>query len=330
MPTLLTYRNLQDRVLRWIDEAQATSTTTTALVADAVNASHRRLITAKQWPFMAWPQVESITTVSGTRVYALNPNSNRIFHLWDTLLRQYVPVVPRREWPGVGANQSNTDTPPYGVTWGPMWPVQRQPTTTDVLVVNSSSAADTGVMVRITGVNEVGDIVAETVTMNGTSAVATTNQYVRVTNLTKIDGASSLWAGTLTVLADGQGTTLVTLGHTEPGRQYPTIEFLEGPTAGRTYTYEFQRLPNTLVYDGDIPETPYPYSEIHVYDALLDLTTYNTELGAKEQVLWKKRYDELMDGLLNAWDEQIVGSYPRFTRDLDDKTPWSRVGAWNP
>lgn len=321
---MLTFKDLQDRTLRWIDEGGDTSTTL-ALVKDALNASHRRLLTAQQWPFMAWPRTESITTTSGISLYALNPNANRVYHFWDTTMHQYVPVIPRREWPAVGANRSNVATPPFGVMWGPNWPVSVQPTAASTVQIVSSNSADTAVTVIVTGIDSNNAMISETVTANGTTTVTSSHSFVAITNLTK----TGTWVGTLTVTAAVDSVTMLTLSPSEYGRWYPTIEFLEDPSNGRTYQYNFQRLPLTLDNDHDIPETPYPFSEIHVYDALLDLTTYNTELGAKEQSLWRARFDELMDGLLQSTDEAIVGSYPRFVRDLDDKGIWSRVAVYN-
>lgn len=324
MSTLLTYSDLQSRVLRWVDEATDTDTTLT-LVKDALNASHRRLITSRQWPFMAWPQRETFVTTSGVSFYALNPNSNRVYHLWDRTLRQYVPVIPRREWPAVGANRSNTATPPYGVTWGPNWPVKFQPAAVGTVSIVSSSASDvTSRGLVVTGVDAGGDIAQATLVAMGATPVVSTQTFAMIINLAK----TGTWVGTLT-LKDSGGNTLVSLGASSPGKQYPTVEFLEDPQPDRVCEYNFQRLPITLTNDGDIPETPYPYSEIHVYDALLDLTSYNTELGAKEQGLWTKRYTELMDGLVTSCDEEIVGAYPRFVRDLDDKGLGSRTSAYN-
>lgn len=323
MSTLLTYLDLQDRVLRWIDEA-TDQDTTKLLVEDAINASHRRLITSRQWPFMAWPQKQTITTQSGLSFYALNPNANRIYHLWDQTLRQYVPVIPRREWPAVGANRSNVGTPPYGVTWGPNWPVKFQPSTVAAVSAVSSSASDTVPTVILTGITTSGDIAQDVITITGTTPAVGAVAFSAVTNIAK----TGTWVGTLT-LKDASANVMITLGPREPGKQYPTVEFLEDPESGRTMEYNFQRLPITLINDGDIPETPYPYSEIHIYDALLDLTSYNTELGEKEQALWTKRYTELFDGLVTSCDEEIVGAYPRFVRDLDDKGIWSRVAVFN-
>lgn len=325
MSDLLTFLDLQTRVLRWIDESTSTAATTTALVQDAINASHRRILTSYQWPFMAWPLKQSFTTSSGVSFYSLNPNADRVYHLWDTSLHQYVSVVPRREWPAVGVNRSNTATAPYGVALGPIWPVQVQPPTAGVCKVVSSSSSDTaGPTVILRGIDANGDIQTETLTANGTSIVTGAMSFTTLLNVTK----TGTWVGTMT-LSTGT-TTLLSLLPSQYGRAYPTVEFLEDPESGRTFEYNFSRKPVSLANDHDIPEIPYPYSEMCVYDALIDLSTYNTELGIKEQTVWTDRFKSLKDGLYAAYDSEIVGAYPRMVRDLDDKGTWSRVAVYNP
>jgi len=315
---ILSYKNLQDRVLDWIDESDDTGHTLD-LVKDAINASHRRVLTAKQWSFMAWPQEESITTAAGTDYYSLNPNTNRIYHLWDVTNRVYVPVVPRREWPGVGVDLTNTSTAPYGVILGPHWPVQNQPASAGTISIVSSSASDvTSRTVVLKGIDTSGVLRSETLTATGVTTVTGSISFAAITNVTK----TGTWVGTLTITRGA--TTLLTLLAADTGLLYPTVKFLETPDSARVFTYEVQRQPTVLSLDNDIPETPYPFSEIHVYDTLLDLTTYNTELGPKEQSVWKKRYDELWDALCNTYDEEIVGAYPKFVRDLD-QSPSRRV-----
>ena len=310
---VLSFKQLYDRVLEWIDEGGDTDHTLT-IVKDAINSSHRRVLCAKQWAFMAWPQEESIVTAIGTSYYALNPNANRVYHLWDVTNRCYVPVVPRREWPATGVDLSNTSTAPYAIIMGPHWPVASQPAMGGTLSIVSSSASDvTSRTVVIRGIDTSGVVRSETLTAVGVTPVVGTISFDAILNVTK----TGTWVGTLT-LSRG-AATLLTLLASDTGLFYPTVKFLEPPDSVKTFTYEVQRQPTSLSLDNDIPETPFPFSEIHVYDALLDLTTYNTELGQKEQSIWKKRYDELWDGLINSYSDEIVGSYPKFVRDLDQQ-----------
>ncbi len=317
MADLLTFLDLQNRVYRWIDEANVSgsgspASTTTFNVKDAINASHRRICAKRSWPWMQWPRTESITTVANVKAYALKPEARKVLTLWDQLRRGYIPIMPRRSWPDNAVDLTATDVTPYGALWGATWPVPAQPSMATTVACISSSASDLTVTVVLEGLDASGNLQTETLTMTGTSAVTSVNSYIFITNVTKV----GTWIGTLTMAYTvGTAGTLV-LGPTTYGKQYPTIEFVEAPLGGNTYTYTFERTPRILVNDYDLPHTPYPFSEIHVYDALLDWTTYNTELGQKEQQLWKARYDDLYDQMETASDAEIVGAYPRTVRDI--------------
>lgn len=305
---MLTFRQLQLETLRWIDEAEDTDTTL-ALVKDALNRSHRRLLGQRTWPFMAWPREEQLVTVSGQRTYALKHGVNKVLSLYDYDHKQPFPLISRREWEALGVDRIGTVHVPAGAIYGDTWPVAHQPASATVSVV-SSSASDTAVTVILAGLNSNGDSTTETITATGTTPVAGTVTWLHLWSVTKV----GTWVGTLTLTSGS--TTLLTLTPSESAKQYPTLEFIETPNSARTYLYTAQRTPVTLANDTDIPDTPYPYSELHVYDALLDLTTYNTELGAKEQRLWMDRYDKLWAALVQSVDEGIAGSRSRSVRNL--------------
>lgn len=305
---MLTFRDLQLEVLRWLDEGSDAGTTL-ALVKDALNRSHRRLLSSRTWPFMLWPREESLTTTAGTRTYALKHGVSKLLTVYDQATRNPLPLISRREWEAMDVNRVDRQAYPAGAIYGDVWPVSAQPASATVSAV-SSSASDTTTTVILQGLDSNGDSTTETLTMTGTTPVVSSTTWTHLWAVTK----TGTWVGTLT-LSTG-GTTILTLLTTEDAKQYPTLEFIETPNSARTYLYTAQRTPLELSNNGDIPDTPYPYSEIHIYDALLDLTTYNTELGAKEQRLWRDRYDLLWQGLAESVDERIAGSRPRFVRPM--------------
>ena len=307
MADMLTFKDLQDRMIRWLDD---TSMPTYQLAKDAINASHRRLLTSYRWPFMRWPRRESFTTTQGVVDYTLKVGMGAPIDIWDMQLKKNVPVIPTREFEAEQIDLSAPLQVPDGIMFGSMWPVSAQPVVASTLSLVSTAGDLSTVLVR--GLDATGNLTEELVTMNGTTPVMTANTYLHLTNLSK---STVPWQGTLTVSAGS--TTLVTLGATTPSNLWPTIRFSQPPFGNLNYTFTGYRLPRTLVNDGDIPETPFPYSEFHVYDALLDYATYNTELGQKEMDLWKDRAKDLKDGLYQRFDEAIAGSRPRFVRDVN-------------
>lgn len=316
---MMTFLDLQNRVLRWIDEVEDVNITR-RLVKDAINASQKRVLASRAWPFLKYPGSLGFTTVSGVRAYALSPLCAKLLTVYDPAQQRFVPVLPRANWPETGVANGRTDTVrPYGVIPGTMWPVSAQPTAASTITLVSASNSDLGgPSVYLEGVDASGTPVSETVTLTGTTPVTSVGAYLYVTNLAK----QGTWAGTLTVAAGS--TTLVTILSNSTGYWYPTIEFVEPPTAGIVFSYTFQRSPREMNLDGDIPDIPMAFSEILVYDALLDLSTYNTELGATQQVIWKSRVDAIKEQMMLAAETQFAGASPRTVRDLDagDLSAW--------
>lgn len=313
---MITFKDLQDRVLRWIDESGDTNVTL-AIVKDAIRAAHRRVVLSRAWSFQQFPRTLSFTTVLNQRAYALTELTGRLLYIWDNDKHQFVAAIPRAMWDTTGVDVGALASIPQGFTFGPVWPVAVQPATAgEIVSIVSSNGADV-LTVVLEGLDASNIPVRETLTASGTTPVASTSAFSHITHVTK----NGTWVGTLTVSAPIAGT-LVTLAPTVSGRQFPTIEFTEAPVAGRVYQYRVLRAPSPLTNDTDIPDIwPNDCAEMLVYDALLDLTTYNTELGAKEQGLWTKRFDALYAQLLDATGENILGSYPRFVRDLSDAGP---------
>lgn len=99
---------------------------------------------------------------------------------WDLQVsRGKVPGVTQINIFGYGNNVSNT-------AFAPLWEngLLTYPTTATTVNVYSSSASDTGATVLISGLNSSYNLISETVTLAGTSNVATTNQYLRINSFT--------------------------------------------------------------------------------------------------------------------------------------------------
>jgi hypothetical protein len=316
---MLTFRDLQLEVLRWIDESEDTDTTL-ALVKDALNRSHRKVLSARTWAFMRWPGEIELTTTSGQRTYALKHGISKLLTVWDDQLGTPLPLISRREWENIGVDRTGSQSVPVGAIYGDVWPVSIHPSS-EVVRANGVTA-DLGKTILLEGVDSTGSWATETLTMIATPEVdiddptyaVSTTVWSHLSAVTKV----GTWTGTLTITTPTHGTIL-TLTASQYAKQYPTLEFIETPSAARVYLYTAQRVPRLLSDDHDIPDTPYPFSAIHIYDALLDLSTYNTELGAKEQRVWKARYDECWNGLLDSAEEGIAGSGPRYVRNMNPR-----------
>lgn len=310
---MLTYSDLKTRVKRLLDEVTSASDNTNALVGEALNASHRRICLSRTWAFMKWPRRETITTVAATRLYALNSSVGRVLDVWNSARHQAVTLVPRRNWEQNGFDLSSSGVQTPAAILGDYWPVAAQPSSASALKITSSSAADTGsaYTVLIRGIDSTGEIAEETLTASGTATVTGSTSFVHVLNVSKI----GTWAGTMT-LKYGT-TTMLALLAAQYGKQYQVLEFIEPPSAAEALTYSFLRVPRTMSNDNDFPDIPFPFSEILAYDTLLDMATYNSDINRQHVVLWKDRFETLLKQLEEAQDGTMIGSQPRFVRDMD-------------
>lgn len=314
---MLTYLDLQNRVLRLVDEVE-NLTTTRDLVKDAINVVHRSVCFAKNWSWIMWPREESFTTVAGQRAYALNPSLGKLRTLWDVSANDFATILPRTQWEASGVDRGSLNRSPSSFIYGSIWPVNPQPTLVGTISAVSDSTLDTvtrGSSIIITGIDDAFIERHETLVLTGTTPKYSVQPFTHIMSVSKAGTIS----GTV-MLKDILHTEIYNVDADEDGRLFPTLEATENPIAGRVFTYTFLRTPRTLVNDGDIPEVfPNDLSEILVYGALLELTGYNTELGPKEQVLWGKQFDRFMSLLVEANAETIVGSAPRTVREIDQR-----------
>jgi hypothetical protein len=311
---MLRYVDIKNRILRHLDEAAtaAVTNTTDALVEDAINASHRRLCLARSYAFMKWPREETVSSTAGVRAMTLSPHVGKLTYLWSVTDQRYVPMLPHRQWESQSVNRTVTADSSAGI-FGGFWPVMSQPTSASQVTVVSTNAGDTvSRQIAVRGVNASGDIISETITATGTTPVTSSTSFVAILNVTKL----GTWAGTMTLAISG-GATLLTLLASEYAKQYPTIEFVEIPASAKSFSYSFTRIPRTLTEDNDIPEIPFPFSEAIVFDALLEIGTYRTDLNATHLSMWGQRQAAIVKELNEAQDESIIASVPRTVRDLD-------------
>jgi len=315
---MLTRADIRTRILRLLDEAQNTQTTTTNLVNDAIAASNRRICMSRPWPFMRWHQNETFTTVAGVRHYTFRQEVGKLLWVWDNTASDFVTILPHRGWETYPVNITTTSTsgsPP--AILGGYWPVGVQPSTAGICTLESTETTDTSKTINMVVLNNAGLVKNTTMTTDASNSTTPTNSSISIASIIKLSKAATAdWDGILTLKGPG-GAVLLYLNKDQLFAQYPTIEFVEPVAAGRVYTYAFCRQPITMENDTDIPDVPFPFSEILVYDALLDMATYNSEMSEKHVALWTKRYMDLWKELAEQQDETIVGAQPRFVRDLD-------------
>lgn len=176
------------------------------------------------WHYTDWSSlvvVDTATIASGTSIlvlpkkydkliYSLPTSDNGSTASYDTLERQLVSVLRmgRIRW-------LQEYDPAYGATFIGEQAVLVQPTSANAPKVVSSSASDVTQKVHIEG-RLSGEMVQATITLTGTSAVASSVQFDEITSIAK----SGTTAGTITVTSNAGTTTYATMASWETSPFY--------------------------------------------------------------------------------------------------------------
>jgi len=96
--------------------------------------------------------------------------------------------------------------------------------------------------------------------------------------------------------------------------------FLTIPNSVSTIEYRFYRQPNSLVNDNDIPDIPPPFTQILVWDALISMAAYNTDINPAHIAIWTKNRTDLETQMIAALEESnSLDAEPRYVRYTDSE-----------
>lgn len=106
-------------------------------------------------------------------------------------------------------------------------------------------------------------------------------------------------------------TTTVTVGETTERRK--AIVLLTTPTSSSTMTIKYYKTPTEMTNDADLPNIPWPHSQVLVYDALLALKAYAVEspellpffVKQRNEALYRLYESEKSDQTLGSWGSYI-------------------------
>lgn len=293
MAPVLTYKNLQDKVLNWLDETGDTSTTL-VLVKNALTNAHKKRIAQERWPFMVWGSPELINIVAGQQVYTLHPEYLRPVYFWNRTQLDYVTQYNEATLLQARVDPNNDAGPALKFRLRGRSEVKAQPSSASVIAASSSNIADNGAKTVIIRGDTTDGVRSETITCNSSGAVL----FTRILKVTKV----GVWAGTMTLTSNATAVTNLKLFPEEAGRSYQEIFFLLIPDQVEVVEYDFYRQPSPLTNDEDRPDIPTPFEELLVYDALLDFATYNS-YDASTVGLWRAKQADLLLALQQAYSD---------------------------
>lgn len=305
MADVLTYKNLQDKVLQWLDEVGNTDTTLT-LVKAALTDAHKTRVSQERWPFMLWHKAEQLAIVAGQQTYALHPEYLRPLYFWNRTMLDYATQYGESTIFQAGLDPNNDIGPALQFVLWSRTEVATQPSAASVIAVTSSQpGTDNGAVSVIIRGDTADGVTTESIVSGASGSVLFTN----ILKVTKV----GTWVGTMTLTSNAAAVTNLKLFASEAGRSYQQIYFLARPDVSAVMDYRFYRQPSPMVNDNDRPDIPTPYEEILVFDALLSFAAYN-QYDAMVVNLWTQKRNTLELGLQkNYSDAEALNSATNYT-----------------
>lgn len=292
MAPILVYKNLQDKVLTWLDEAGDTATTLT-LVKNALTKANSHRVSQERWPFMLYTP-QTLYFVPNQLLYPLHSEYLRPMYFRNLTVLDYMTQYDEATLIASGADWNNDSADCLKFVLHGRSEVANQPSSASVIAAASTVSGDSGTgSVTITGDTTSG-VRSETIPANSSGAV----QFTTIIKVTK----NGTWAGTLTLTSNAGAVTLLMLLNAEYGRSYQQIKLLANPSGAQTAEYQFYRQPSTLVADNDRPDIPTPFEELLVYDALLSFAAYN-EYDPSVVNLWGREQGEILLALQQTYSD---------------------------
>jgi len=240
--------NIDSIIIRWLDRGQK------------VMASKKNFSWLRKTGF-------SLATVANQELYAFSylvDNSKQIV-VYNTDSPQYVNRIDEMWYRIYNPGPNSTGTP-FVMRFVDFWPVQNQPTSSSVLTLVSSSVADSTQTVRIQGLDSNDMTVNDTVTLTGTTPVASTQSFKTVLSLSK----SATTTGVVTITSNSGGVTNVRIPAGEKTLQHPVFRLFSIPDGVYTLYYDFYLKLPTLNISTDISLVPEQY-----HDAIELYAKYN-------------------------------------------------------
>lgn len=324
---IYTLKDLRDQVLRNLDELGDTGTTF-GLVTNLLNqANHNRAMEyASQ--FLVWDIPVVLTTEVGRQTYALHEEFMRPLYFFNRATKRYLEEVPERQL-GPEGYRWNDATGPAGhfVLWG-RTQVKRQPTSRSLLTIVSDDASDVpadaddgSLDVFVRGETVDGEVASEIISPNGTTEVESVNSYTKIMQVTR----AGPWIGNMTMSSNEGEVVNLQLTDCELGKMYQQLFLLQNPTVEEDIEYRFYRNPIRMTNDYDQPDVPYPFSQILVWDALVMMSGYNTELNPQAVAAWKGMQTDMQIAMTNNFIEgQSMEARVRFVRPFGE----SHIDHW--
>lgn len=235
---------------------QDTSAGRETRIKDAINRQYQYRTEAFDWAELVRIRPAEITTVGGDALVFLpkyvDVAKQLISDVDTTLLKGFGgPTFYARNFEVLGTNGNPREFTPVGTS-----AVKRMIASAETLDVVSSDTNDTTVNIEIWGLVS-GEEINETVALNGTTTVPTTNSFSRITKIgTSSTSANSERIGTVTISGTTSSVEYATLAPQDVDSRYQVLQLESQPNAGSTLSLIYKKKVVLLENDGDSLEVP--------------------------------------------------------------------------
>ena len=238
-------KSLSDIVSNVQNEVLDTSTSIASIIKNYINRRYFQSLRAINWENINTNY--TFNTISGTQSYVLPDdfgkpfivrdatNNNEISELdYQALISQNISVISSS---GLPTQYSIIEDR-----------VQNQPSSSSTLSIVSDSPSDTTQTVLVRGISASLEVY-ESVSLNGTSAVITTNSYTRIISISK----SAVTSGKVTATSNSGAVTVIAIPPVITTPFFKKITFNYIPSSVVTISIPYYIKPSPLVDDNDYP-----------------------------------------------------------------------------
>jgi len=238
----------------------------------------------------------SLSTVASTSKYGMPLYVKRVMNIENAAQRRRIFDISSKEFDVKHPGTTAEGEPLSGYILG-RFGVQVQPAAASTVSVVSDNSGDAGdaYRLRTTGFSS-SQLQTEQITVNGTSAVASSNSYDinGIERLVKEVSGTSSFTGTLTV-KDSSANVLATIPPSWTSPTYLWMELYPIPDAVYSLTVRAVMYKPDLINDGDWPEVDEDYHNALVWGAAAELLPMvgKSTMGRQMMAQWENSLKEI-------------------------------------
>jgi len=246
------------------------------------------------WPWTFKREKQTFSTVADQEDYNLDAEVDTIRLLRQRTTPRKLVYLPDEIFYALQADPESQST---GTPWAyRLWEETGFATNlaaADTIYVSSSSTSDGSTFtVRVVGRNSSGEVVAETLTLNGTTSVTSSTTFA-ASGLMQIS-KSACTTGTITCYRTTGATQLTELAPDDLAPRHKRLSLYPIPSSAITMYMEYDKRFRFLVHASDVPQMDHKWISVAIEGTLAKVWDYkhnpsNAQLASVRYEAWLQR-----------------------------------------